>query len=126
MPAKPWKSFAMPVERREYVALVTFLPLKRFRTLPQFVWLTLQTIRQLARSKGLIGYALDADIGRLNFWTLSAWEDRQSLTEFVRAMPHARIMRIVAPLMRQTQFVYWKADAEDIPLRWDQAKARLR
>jgi Domain of unknown function (DUF3291) len=125
MPALPWKSFAQPVERREYVALATFLPLKRFRTIPQFLWFSLQVQKQLARSKGLIGYALNSDILRLHFWTLSAWEDRRSLTDFVHAAPHQEIMRKIAPLMDKTKFVYWKIDASEIPLRWDDAKARL-
>ncbi|MDE3109031.1 MAG: hypothetical protein KGL02_03720 [Acidobacteriota bacterium] len=124
MPALPWKSFAKPEEGREYAALLTFLPLKHFRALPQFMLLTFQTQRQLASSKGLLGYALDADVSRRNFWTLSAWEDRQSIMKFAHAMPHEGIMKKLAPAMRQTQFIYWNATAREIPLRWDAAKAR--
>ncbi len=120
----PWKSFSKPIEGREYVALLTFLPLKHFRTLPQFMLLTLQTRRQLARSKGLLGYAMDADILRLNFWTLSAWEDRQSIMKFAHGIPHSGIMKTLAPLMRQTQFIYWDISGSGIPLRWDAAKAQ--
>lgn len=126
MPPMPWKAFSNPDEGREYVALLTYLPLKRFRTLPQFMLLTLETRRQLARSKGLLGYALDADIFRLNFWTLSVWEDRQSIMKFAHAMPHSAIMKRLAPVMRQTQFTYWSVTARDIPLRWDEAKARAK
>lgn len=125
MPALPWKSFGTPDKRREYVALITFLPLKKIRTLPQFAWRTMQTTRQLARSGGVIGYAMDADIGRLNFWTLSVWADRQSLSDFVHSAPHAEIMRKLLPLMRETKFRYWKVDGSEIPPRWDAAKARL-
>lgn len=124
MPALPWKTFSNPIEGREHVALLTVLPLKHFRTLPQFMLLTLQTQRQLAKSKGLLGYALDAQIFKLNFWTLSAWEDRQSIMKFAHAMPHNGIMKALAPVMRRTQFIYWNVTARDFPLRWDAAKAR--
>lgn len=125
MPALPWKSFGIPDKRREYVALITYLPLKKLRTLPQFAWLTTRTMGQLARSVGLVGCAMDADVVRLNFWTLSVWIDRQSLSDFVHSAPHERIMQKLAPLMRETKFRYWKVDASEIPLRWDAAKARL-
>jgi hypothetical protein len=126
MPAMPWKNFSKPAEGREYVALLTVLPLKHFRTLPQFMMLTLQTMRQLGRSKGLLGYALDADIFGLNFWTLSLWEDRQAIMKFAHAIPHSGIMKKLAPVMRETQFVHWNVSASNMPLRWDEAKVRAR
>lgn len=125
MPALRWKSLAAPAERQKYVALVTFLSLKRFRSIPRFMWFSLQVQQQLARSKGLVGYSLDSDIRRLRFWTLSAWADRKSITQFVHENPHARIMRSLVPLMEKTRFVYWQVGAGDIPLRWDDARARL-
>jgi hypothetical protein len=124
MPAMPWKTFSNPAEGREYVALLSILPLKHFRTLPHFMWFTFQTLRQLARSKGLLGYALDADIFGLNFWTLSLWEDRLSIMKFAHTLPHGGIMKKLAPSMRETRFIYWYVSASDIPLRWDAAKAR--
>jgi hypothetical protein len=126
MPPMPWKTFSKPAEGREYVALLTYLPLKHFHTLPQFMMLTFQTMRQLARSKGLLGYALDADIFGLNFWTLSVWEDRQSIMKFAHAMPHNGITKKLAPVMRETRFIYWNVSAGEIPLRWDKAKERGR
>jgi hypothetical protein len=125
MPATRWKSFATPAERKEYVALATFLPLKRFRSLPRFMWFSLQVQKQLARSEGLIGYSLNSDVRRLHFWTLSVWQDRMALSEFVHANPHQEIMRKMVPSMGETKFVYWKVDGTEIPLRWDEAKARL-
>ena len=62
MPALPWKSFVTPESDREYTALVSFLPLNKFRALPKFMRYTFQTQRQLAASEGLIGYSMDANI----------------------------------------------------------------
>jgi hypothetical protein len=122
----PWKTLATPRAEKEYVALLSILPLKHYRTIPRFLWLALETQRQLRGSKGLIGYSLHAQLMRRRFWTLSVWKDQPSLTDFVRRAPHGRIMQTLTPHMGKTQFVQWKVGASDIPLQWDTAKARMR
>jgi hypothetical protein len=89
------------------------------------MWFSMQVRRQLARSEGLIGYSLNSDVRRLHFWTLSAWRDQLSLSEFVHTNPHQEVMRKLVPLMGETKFEYWEVDGTEIPLRWDDAKARL-
>ncbi|MGD1212080.1 MAG: DUF3291 domain-containing protein [Candidatus Acidiferrales bacterium] len=122
----PWKSFAAPRDDKEYVALLSFLPLKRYRTIPRFVRLTLETQKQLSKAKGLIGYSLLAELLSKRFWTLSVWEDQQSLMDFVREIPHSEIMQALAPHMDKTQFAQWKVSASDIPLKWSDARKRMR
>lgn len=122
----PWKTLRAPEKNREYLALLSFLPLKHYRTIPKFFWLTFETQRQLHKSKGLIGYSLEAQPLHRRFWTLSVWEDQQALMEFVRQQPHGRIMQALAPYMEKTQFVQWKVKASEVPVRWNEAKARMR
>ncbi len=122
----PWKTLTAPNGVSEYVALLSFLPLKHYRTIPLFFWLTFQTQRQLREANGLIGYSLHAQPLRRQFWTLSVWEDQRSLMDFVRQVPHGKIMQTLAPHMSKTQFVQWKVKASDIPLNWNAAKARMR
>lgn len=124
MPPVPWKRITVPNGISEYLALLSFLPLKHYRTIPLFFWLTFQTQRQLSHAQGLIGYSLQAQPLRRQFWTLSAWEDQQALMQFVREAPHGKIMQMLAPHMGKTQFVQWKVKASDIPLNWDAAKRR--
>lgn len=121
----PWKTLAAPDSNREYLALLSFLPLKHYRMIPKFLWLTFETQRQLRESKGLIGYSLHAQPFRRRFWTLSVWEDRQSLMNFVRQAPHGRIMQVLAPQMGKTQFVQWSVTLKDIPPGWNEAKKRM-
>lgn len=121
----PWKTLAAPDSNREYLALLSFLPLKHYRMIPKFLWLTFETQRQLRESKGLIGYSLHAQPLRRRFWTLSVWEDRQSLMNFVRQAPHGRIMQVLAPQMGKTQFVQWSVTLKDIPPGWNEAKTRM-
>lgn len=121
----PWKSFAAPRDDKEYVALLSFLPLKRYRKMPKFAGLTMETIGQLAKSHGLIGYSLGAELLRKRFWTLSAWEDQQALMDFVEQIPHSRIMQELAPHMGKTQFARWTVRASEIPIPWARALEHL-
>ena len=121
----PWKTVAAPNPQQEYVALLSLLPLKQYRTIPLFLWLTFKTQQQLRRAEGLIGYSLQAEPFSRKFWTLSAWEDHKSLMTFVRQVPHGKIMQVLALHMGKTQFVQWKASGSDIPLNWDAAKERM-
>jgi len=59
----PWRSVATPDRGGEYLALLSYLPLK---------------IRaQLAGTPGLIGYSFRANLLSHRFWTLSTWEDER-------------------------------------------------
>src|SRR5215210_7354223 len=116
MPALPWKASTTPESGREYHALLSHLPLNTFRTLPKFMRFTVQIRRQLAASEGLIGYSLDANVPGKEFWTLSVWEDRESLWRFVQRMPHSRVMTDLLPYMAQTAFFHFQVDGSSVPL----------
>ncbi len=126
MPAKPWVTFHQPEPNREYLALLSELPLKRFRTFPTFFVNIWQIIDQLKRSPGLIGYSLLAHPARKQFWTLSVWESEAALTEFVDQMPHSRMMTALQGKMGPTRFVRWHTQASEYPPRWQDALARRR
>jgi hypothetical protein len=121
----PWKSFAAPRDDKEYVALLSFLPLKRYRTIPKLVRMMFAIQSQLAKSHGLIGYSLGAEPMAKRFWTVSAWEDRQSLRDFVEQIPHSRIMQELAPHMDKTGFAEWTVRASEIPIPWAVARRHL-
>lgn len=126
MPALPWKAFATPESGREYHALLSHLPLNTFRALPKFMRYTIQIRRQLAASEGLIGYSLDANVPGKEFWTLSVWEDRESLWRFVQRIPHSRVMTDLLPHMRQTDFFHFEVDGSSVPPDWKETKRRMR
>jgi hypothetical protein len=126
VPALPWKSFASPESDREYTALVSYLPLNKFRALPKLIRYTRQIQRQLADSKGLGGYSMDANLVGKEFWTLSVWEDAEALRRFVQQTPHDKVMEDLLPDMGQTAFVRWKAKGASVPPDWVAAKERIR
>lgn len=83
MPTKPWVTFHRPDPDRDYLVLLTQLPLKRFRDLGAFLHYTWRIQRQLRRTPGLLGYSLLARILKRQFWTLSVWEGEAALHQFV-------------------------------------------
>jgi hypothetical protein len=86
---------------------------------------TLRIRRQLAHSEGLVGYALDAQLSRKTFWTLSAWTDRHHLRSFDRADPHKGSVAVTRPRMDRTTFVTWSTTAAELPVTWAEAVRRV-
>jgi len=122
----PWTTLAQADANREYFALLSYLPLKKYRAIPSFFRFTFQIQSQLRNTPGAIGYSLRAKLLSRNFWTLSAWTDEKALTEFVMKIPHAQAMKVLMPHMGPTTFTKWQVQGAALPLRWDDAMRRAR
>lgn len=120
-----WKSLAPADSEREYFALLSYLPLKRYRAVPKFLRYTLQIEGQLRSSRGLLGYSLQAQLMSRRFWTLSVWEDEGAMMEFVYKLPHSEVMTKLAPEMEQAKFTRWQIQGDDLPPDWNEAKKRM-
>ena len=120
----PAKTLQTPAEGREYVARLTARPLQSYWAIPRFLRFTRQIQRQLQGSPGLLGYSLLARPWRLQFWTLSVWEDEQALTAFVSTDPHRGVMGALQPDSGPTRFTRWPLRAEECPPSWDAAFSR--
>ena len=126
MPALPWTSFTEAESDKEYAALLSHLPLTTFGAMPKFFRFVFGIRRQLAESEGLIGYSLDAHPLAKEFWTLSVWEDRESLWHFVQRMPHTQAMQDLLPHMKQTEFFHFEVKGSSVPPDWQETKRRMR
>jgi len=126
MPTLPWRSFSDAGPDRQYVILLSFLPLRRSWQIPQFLFHTARIADQLRKSSGLLGYSLRAELVAKRFWTLSAWQDETALLAFVRADPHSQTMRALASRMGATRFIRWTAKGSELPPAWDEALKRWR
>jgi hypothetical protein len=120
----PWKALAPVEPGREYIALLSYLPLKRYSNLPMFFRFTSQINAQLRATQGAIGYSMRAKIFTRRFWTLSVWDSDKALMEFVAKVPHNEAMQKIAPHMDKTNFWRWKLSSSEIPPRWDDAMRR--
>ncbi len=94
------------------------LPLRSYRHIPRFLRATFAIRRQLRTASGLVGYALDAQLLRKTFWTLSVWTDDDSLQAFVRAEPHRTVMASIHPLMDPPTFRFMRLSGRDVPPAW--------
>jgi quinol monooxygenase YgiN len=125
MPASPWRTFGASDPNGEFVALLSYLPLKSYwRVLPFFLY-TAQVVKQLASAEGLLGYSVLARPFSKRFWTLSAWNSEAALRTFVNHPPHVRIMTALTPYMDKTDFVRWMVKGSELPLQWDDALRRF-
>jgi hypothetical protein len=121
----PWFAIARIEKDREYLALLSGLPLKSYRGFPRLVHFVVGTVRQMHGSPGAIGVTLRATFFARTFWTLSAWRDEHSLQEFVMKLPHLEAMRTMQPYMNPAHFLRWKVMGGELPLRWANARRRF-
>lgn len=121
---KPWKAAAPASPEREYLALLSFLPLKQSQRIPLLIRQTWRVVQQLKSARGLAGYTIRARLLEKSFWTLSAWESEAAMRAFVQAPPHREMMAALAPFMGQTSFNQWTVKGAELPLRWDEALRR--
>lgn len=121
-----WIMFGAPDKSREYFALLSHLPLNKYRAIPGFLRFSSQIQRQLGATPGVIGYSLRAKLLSRNFWTLSAWADEKALTDFVAKIPHKRAMQAMMPHLGPTKFTKWRVLGSALPLRWEEAMQRSK
>ncbi len=122
----PWKSFAQAEMDKEYLALLSYLPLRQISSLPRFLVSFVRIQRQLRSAKGLIGYSLEVRLLKGQFWTLSVWEGNNALREFVNLEPHSGVMRAFSGKMEKTAFIRWQVAGSQLPPSWEVAHEQER
>ncbi|HZA77209.1 MAG TPA: hypothetical protein VE623_12565 [Acidimicrobiales bacterium] len=125
MPKLPWSNVSDVPSDTDVTIMGSRLPLRSYRHVPRFLWATQRIRRQLARSEGLVGYALEAELTRKTFWTVSAWVGEDVLQRFNRADPHHAETAAIKPMMLPTTFVFWAGKAGDLPVDWADVRARI-
>jgi hypothetical protein len=125
MPKLPWTTITDVPPETEVTIMGSRLPLRHYRHIPRFLRATLRIRRQLAHSDGLVGYALDAELARKTFWTVSAWVGKDELDRFERADPHHGDTRAIRPVMQPSTFVFWTGAARDLPVPWRDVRSRV-
>ena len=120
----PWITFAPAEAHREYLALLSYLPLNKYSAVPGFFRFSFQIQKQLRATPGVIGYSLRAKLLSRDFWTLSVWQDQKTLMDFVSNMPHGEAMKAMTPHMGRTKITQWKVAGSALPLSWNEAIER--
>ena len=120
----PWRSLSSPDGGREYLALLSYLPLKGFRKMLTLQRQPSKVGRQLAETRGLVGYSFRAKFASHRFWTFSIWGDEQALMAFVGRNPHRATIGLLQPYMGESAFTRWTIRGSDVPPSWDDAIRR--
>ncbi len=120
----PWIALGPVDPSREYLVVLSYLPLRKYSKIPAFLRYTLRIQGQLRKTAGATGYSMRAKVLSHKFWTLSVWESERALMDFVRNVPHAEVMKSLAPFMGVTKFTRWRLLGAALPPNWDDAIRR--
>lgn len=120
-----WISLEKPTPEKEYVALLSYLPLRSLWGLPQFFYYTRRIQTQLQTTRGVLGYSLLAHVLAKRFWTLSVWENEVVLTDFIHTLPHREAMVSLRRYMAGTEFTRWQIKGAAVPPTWREAMERF-
>jgi heme-degrading monooxygenase HmoA len=124
-PPSPWRQVGAVDLDKQYVGFTSRFHLGSVRDLPGFVTASRRIAKQVRTSPGLVGWSLAADLPKLEFHTLSAWEDEESLQTFLSAAPHSEIMQRYGGRLRRTSvFVQFPVSGRALPLTWPDAISR--
>ena len=125
MPDIPWTAAAEMEPGHEYVVMASHLPLQRITSTLRFFRAVAAIRKQLRSADGLVGYTLRAKPLARDYWTLSVWNDRVALEQFMRTPPHLGVMSSLKPHMGRTRFLQWKITPTDGRPDWSEALERL-
>ena len=124
MAATPWNSLQPPEADREYIVLLTFLPVRGLSKLPRFFGYVRRIQKQLGHADGLIGYSLLARPLRSKYWTLSVWQDEAAVQRFVAQSPHRDAMAELPNDVGGFKITRWTLPGTALPPSWDDALSR--
>lgn len=121
-PPKPWKQVATIDPDREYVAFTSRFFMKSPRRVLRFISRSGPIERQVEAAPGMVGWSVGANLLKLEFYTLSAWEDAESLQQFAHEAGHGAVMREFArDIRRKSVFVHYSVRGSELPLTWKEA-----
>jgi hypothetical protein len=126
-PPSPWSQRSAVDPAREYIAFTSAFHLKSLLRAPAFVRRAYKIMKQADAAPGIVGWSLGFNLFRLDFYTLSVWQDNDSLRRFVRAGEHlTSLTEFEHDLRKSTTFVHYKLFGRDVPATWKDALERLR
>lgn len=107
-----------------YLHIATFLPVRRWRSVPSFLMLSNRVRAQARSSPGLVAEAVSAHFPRRWFYTYTIWRDRATMRAFLNQGPHGEALQ---------RFNDWRAsgasnvewESDDPTIDWTGAMRRL-
>jgi heme-degrading monooxygenase HmoA len=75
----------------------------------------------ISKTPGIVGYSVRRELFGNQGWTVSVWQDEESLRRFVFTPQHMKAMAIGEPLLEASHFYRLKVPYSSLPLDWGQA-----
>ena len=126
-PPQPWKQLAAIDPDQEYLAFTSRFALRSVLRAPAFMAAALGIMKQVEAAPGAVGYSLGSHLPGLYFYTLSAWQDDESLRAFSRALQHGQSLKTFHRDTRgPSPFIRWPVRGRELPLRWADGLERIR
>src|ERR1700735_4640170 len=97
---------------------VTRLRVRSWTFLPQFLWDTFKSARQVQRSAGFLGGRLLVN-AQYVFWTMTAWQDEAAMNAYRTGGAHRQAMPKLLNWCDEAAVVHWTQDSAEIP-EWQQ------
>ncbi len=120
-----WKSITALEPDREYVVLASSIPPRRRSSTWRLFRGASAVRKQLARTEGVVGFALLARPLKKQYATLSIWVDQQALGAFADSNPHRELRAGLSPEMGATKFVRWTITGSGGRPSWSEALRKL-
>jgi hypothetical protein len=121
-PAPPWRALRPVEPDRQYLVFSSRFSLGSVRRVPAFLAFSRRIGKQANAAPGLVGWSLAADLPKLEFHTLSVWDERETLSAFLTASPHREAMgKFSGDMRRPTLFAEYTVFGRDLPVTWAEA-----
>ncbi len=103
---------------------LTRLRLRSIRFLPLFAIHAIRSSRQVKKAPGFLrgGLLPDRD---WTFWTLTAWDARESMRTYMTAGAHKRAMPHLMRWCDEASVAHWEQEENALP-SWEEADRRMR
>ena len=110
---------------REAVVSITHVIVKPGQT-SAFFRETMAVHDGMGKTPGMIGYSVRREIFGTQGWTVSVWQDEESLRRFVFTPQHMQAMTIGEPLLEASHFYRVKVPYSSLPLDWGKVLELLK
>jgi hypothetical protein len=111
---------------REVLVVFTHVVLGEDDSLNELFWrYTFQIEQSLSQARGVVGHSVRKKIFAEEAWTMSAWEDEQSMNEFVRSGLHAEAAVKAGGAISRVEYARMRVRISQLPLSWSVAESAL-
>jgi hypothetical protein len=91
---------------------------------PAFAWRAVPAFRQAQTAPGFRDGSVLRD-RRLTFWTMTAWDDMDSMRAYMLSGAHQKAMPHFANWCDEASVAHWEEDGPTLP-SWPEAERRMR